>query len=144
MPWQANEAERVGDSRESRLVVAMKRREQELQALRRKQRSDVQSLTRLKSVNRNQKGILDRRAALLKRNQIALRNTRKQVVALLTQQQQRKVKGVRGCRGKRKNHILAAINGDKKINPTFVWLISVEFLITPPLFHTGCETRGGY
>eukprot|EP00946_MAST-07B_sp_MAST-7B-sp1_P004949 g4949.t1 len=93
---------------------AQKRREQELQALRRKQRSDVQSLTRLKSVNRNQKGILDRRAALLKRNQIALRNTRKQVVALLTQQQQRKVKGVRGCRGKRKNHILAAINGDKK------------------------------
>ena len=71
---------------------AQKRREQELQALRRKQRSDVQSLTRLKSVNRNQKGILDRRAALLKRNQITSEHA--QTSCCTTRQQQRKVKGV--------------------------------------------------
>ena len=71
---------------------AQKRREKELQNLRRKQRSDVRNLTKLKILNRNQRGILDRRAALLKRNQIALRNTRKQVVALLRQRSNQKRK----------------------------------------------------
>ena len=85
--------------RNVRHMKMQQRREKELQCLRRDKRKNGKKMTRLQVISNNQKGLLDRRGTMLKRNQLELRKTRKQVVALLKYQR----RGGGGGGGRTKN-----------------------------------------